>query len=90
MEQHKMRRILSTDKVAYISDVAEQHDRPRSYRKSLVVVKGVVLATILYFMWAHVVPWNMSGARQLPTKHMNATGLVDFDDVSHPIPILKA
>ena len=73
-------RLMTMDKMQDLRFAAGQQDRPMPYRRCLLAVKGVVLATILYLWWWYAVSWRMSWTGRLPLNHNNVT-LVDFDDV---------
>jgi hypothetical protein len=76
MEHRKVQGVRFSENITSLPD-----ERPRTFRRSLPLVRGVVLATILYFCWSYVVPRHQPWVGQLPLNHKNAS-LVGYDDVS--------
>lgn len=78
-KEHKMHDVRFADEVTYISNEAEWQGSTRRYRRPLLFLKGLGLASLLYLLSYAITP---SGFRRLPGKHTQEK-LVDFDDVCH-------
>lgn len=71
---------MTMDKTQGLRFAAEQQGRLRPYRKCVLVVKGVVLAAILYLWWCYALSWRMSWTNRVPLNRKTST-LLGFDDV---------
>jgi hypothetical protein len=81
-----MRDVRFADEVTYISDAAKPLGRARPYHKTLLFLKGLGLATLLYLGWSYSIAPSRGG--RLPIKQSNEK-LLDFDDVRPPSTFLK-